>query len=193
VPLVRQLVTAEGDGLLEEIGRVDSNGDFVDDATSGKAVGDGVTIDTLFGEEDTLPKSGIALTQHNRIVHNELRLVDGELQTVDAVTTVSGGERVVIDAGLGERLASPEVRQRVVANIIGFRHQILLRLVDSERDNTVAKTVAVEGDGIDTRGVEGLVAVSYREVGSADEELVNTLSRGDYGEVDGDKAVAGVH
>ena len=154
MPLVRQLVAAKDDGLLKEVGGVDGDRDFVDNAASRKVVGDGVTVDASLIEEDTTPESGIALANHDRIVDYELGLVDGELQAIDAVAAVLGDQRVEIDTRLREFLSAPEIRKLMVADVVGLGEQVFGSLVDGEGDDAVAESVTVEGDGIDTLSVE---------------------------------------
>ena len=191
MPEVRQLIAADGHGVVEEVGWVDGDGDLVDFAAAGVTV-DRVAVNASLSEGHAAPGLVLTGTQHNRIVGDHDGRVDGQGQLEDAVTAVDRNEAVRVNAALRELQAAPEVGQGVVAHLFGLSHQVLLRLVQREGDHAVAKSLAVEGDGINALLREGLVAVAHREVVGADPLLLGARRGRDDREVDGDEAVAAV-
>ena len=191
VPVVRQLVAADGHGVLEVIGRVDGDSHLVDLVTAGNRIVRGVTVGARLAEGHSAPDLALARTQHDGVVVDDHRRVHGQGELIDAVAAVLGGQRVVIDAALRELAGAPEVGQLVLAGLIARREQELRSLVQREGHHAVAETVALEGDVVNTLLREGLSAVRHREVTGADPLLLRTRGRRNHRKVDGDEAVAG--
>ena len=191
-PNVRQLIAADGDGVVEEVGRVDDDHHLFNDAATGSLIVHSIAVNTCFRERHAVPSFGFSVAEHDRIIHHNLRLVDSKVQHEDAVTTVEGRQRVVVNAALGVFTASPEVRKRVVANLSSLRKAVLLSLDEGEGDDAVAEAFTIKGDRIDTCSVEGLSAVAEREVVGADVLGLSSLRGGDNVQSDGDETVTEV-
>ena len=118
VPEVGQFAAAECDRVLEQVGRVHDDGDLVDFVAACFHACDGVTVNTRLGKGQVAPFGGFALAQDDGVTFHPLRLIDGELQAVDAVAAVHGGQGVVINAGLVQRKTVPQIGQCVVADTL---------------------------------------------------------------------------
>ena len=190
-PSERQGALAHRHGVIGVVGGVHDGVDDVD-VVAARGVGHRVTVLAGGGDGLSAPSLRHALAQFDDRFVEDLRLVHGQVQGIDAVAAVEGRQTVMVDAGGREVLSVPAEGQVVAADTGRLAEAIGRIHGQSQRIDAVAAAGRRQTVGIDTAFRECLSVPGVRSVGGADGRRLRKAEGRVHGQVQSIDAVATV-
>ena len=154
VPAVGELVSADGHGVIDGVGRVDNQGHRNDGVAAIHALESGA-LGARFREGDPVPGMGELIGANDGGVGDGIERFDHQCHGNDRVAAADGRQGGALSTRLGESDTVPGVGELVGADGLSVGDGVCRDYSQSHRDDGVAAVHALEGGALRARLREG--------------------------------------